>query len=72
VPRDESDANAPLDLAVLYACPVLGLLGGEDQMILPEHVDAFGDALDTAGVPNEMVIYDGAPHSFFDRSRSVR
>ena len=24
--------------------------------------------LDEAGVQNEMVIYDGAPHSFFDRS----
>lgn len=26
------------------------------------------DNFDEAGVPNEMVVYDGAPHSFFDRS----
>ena len=28
---------------------------------------AFADALAAAGVEHEIVTYDGAPHSFFDR-----
>jgi carboxymethylenebutenolidase len=30
-------------------------------------VDAFRTALDAAQVPNELVTYPGAPHSFFDK-----
>jgi carboxymethylenebutenolidase len=55
-------------LAPEYRCPVLGLFGGADQGIPPEAIDAFKRALDAAGVQNEMVVYDGAPHSFFDRT----
>jgi carboxymethylenebutenolidase len=65
---DETDTNAPTDLAPTYECPVLGLFGGADQSIPPEAVRAFRLALDSAGVPNELVTYDGAPHSFFDRT----
>ena len=32
-----------------------------------EDSQAFDDALTAAGVEHEVVIYDGAPHSFFDR-----
>ena len=32
-------------------------------------MNAFDEALDTAGVEHEVVIYDGAPHSFFDRKQ---
>jgi carboxymethylenebutenolidase len=50
-----------------FRAPVLGLFGGADQGI-PEHtINGFGDALTAAGVDNELVIYPGAPHSFFDR-----
>ena len=35
--------------------------------ILPEHNAAFDAALTAAGVEHELVVYDGAPHSFFDR-----
>jgi carboxymethylenebutenolidase len=66
--RDENDTNAPVDLAKGYTSPVLGLFGGADQAITREHVDAFSQALDDAGVKNEIVVYDGAPHSFFDRT----
>lgn len=48
-------------------CPILGLMGGADQGIPLEEVDGWRDALTTAGVPNEIVVYEGAPHSFFDR-----
>jgi carboxymethylenebutenolidase len=65
-PGDEEDT--PVELAERYACPVLGLFGGADSSIRPEDVEAFRIALDRAGVSNELVVYDGAPHSFFDRS----
>jgi carboxymethylenebutenolidase len=66
-PIDESDANAPIDLAETYECPVLGLFGGTDQAITREDVEAFGKSLEAAGVEHTLQVYDGAPHSFFDR-----
>jgi carboxymethylenebutenolidase len=48
--------------------PILALQGGADQMIKQSDTDAFKAALDKAGVPNEFKTYEGAPHSFFDRS----
>ncbi|MEX2372631.1 MAG: dienelactone hydrolase family protein [Dehalococcoidia bacterium] len=48
--------------------PVLGLMGGADQGIPEEEVQRFRDALHAAGKPHEIVTYEGAPHSFFDRS----
>ena len=49
------------------ASPVLALMGGADAAIPREDVDAFDRALDGTGVDHEVVVYDGAPHSFFDR-----
>ena len=67
-PADENDANAPIDLASTYGCPVLGLFGGADQAISHDDVEAFGKALEAAGVDHEIQVYEGAPHSFFDRA----
>ena len=60
---------APLDLARAggFRAPVLGLFGGADKGIPEESIEGFRDALTDAGVENELVIYPGAPHSFFDR-----
>jgi carboxymethylenebutenolidase len=66
-PRDSSDQAAPVLLAKTYTCPVLGLFGGADPSITSEDVRSFRHALDAAGVRNELVVYEGAPHSFFDR-----
>jgi len=49
------------------AAPILGLMGGADDGIPPDEVEAFDDALEEAGVEHEIVVYPGAPHSFFDR-----
>ena len=68
VPRNEEDIDAPIDKVASFECPVLGLFGGADQMITADGIEAFGTALDDAGVANELKIYDGAPHSFFDRA----
>ena len=66
--RGEDDDSAPMRLAPMYRCPVLGLFGGADANIPIADVDRFRDVLDEAGVRNEIVVYEGAPHSFFDRS----
>jgi carboxymethylenebutenolidase len=47
--------------------PILGLMGGADAGIPVEQVRVFEDALADAGVEHEIEVYDGAPHSFFDR-----
>jgi carboxymethylenebutenolidase len=65
--RGPDDETAPIRLAPQYHCPVLGLFGGADEGIPPEAIERFSHVLDEAGVENDMVIYPGAPHSFFDR-----
>jgi carboxymethylenebutenolidase len=66
--REPGDVSAPTLLAREYACPVLGLFGGADRSISRQDVEEFRKALEEAAVPNELVVYEGAPHSFFDRS----
>jgi carboxymethylenebutenolidase len=60
-------APSPGDLAARMRGPILGLFGGADESIPAEHVEAFSEALDRSGVEHEVVVYHGAPHSFFDR-----
>ena len=66
--RWEDDTPAPGSVAADYRCPMLGLFGGDDPGIPDTDIKAFREALDAAGVKNEIVVYEGAPHSFFDRS----
>ena len=56
-----------LEAARLVKTPVLGLFGGADQGIPTDQVQALDQTLDQTGVAHEIVIYPGAPHSFFDR-----
>jgi carboxymethylenebutenolidase len=65
--RGADDTDAPVLQVSRYECPVLGLFGGTDQGIPSSAVESFRRALDEAGVRNELVVYEGAPHSFFDR-----
>jgi len=62
-----SGLPAPTDEAGRFQCPVLTLYGGADAGIPAEAREAFDAALDAAGVEHRSVVYDGAPHSFFDR-----
>jgi carboxymethylenebutenolidase len=57
----------PAERADDFDAPILALMGGADQAISSEDVAAFEDALTAAAVEHEVVTYDGAPHSFFDR-----
>ena len=63
---DEKKGPLP-DAARHSKIPVLGLFGGADQAIPREQVQALDDILDQTGVSHAIHIYDGAPHSFFDR-----
>ena len=47
--------------------PLLLLVAGADHTPL-EEFQRFDRELGEAGVPHRMVVYEGAPHSFFDRS----
>src|SRR3954453_2868176 len=59
----------PVQQAGRLQGPILALMGGADEAIPPEDVDALDRALTDAGVEHEVVTYEGAPHSFFDRKQ---
>ena len=59
----------PMERTADLAAPILALQGGDDPGIPIEDSQAFDDALAAAGIEHEVVIYDGAPHSFFDRKQ---
>jgi len=48
--------------------PVLLLIAGNDAATPLDASKEFDQKLKAAGVPTEMHIYEGAPHSFFDRT----
>jgi len=48
--------------------PVLLLIAGDDAATPLDVSKEFEHKLKAAGVPTEMHIYEGAPHSFFDRT----
>jgi len=65
VGRDGS--TGPTQQAAELKAPILALMGGADEGIPVDVVQEFERALEEAGVEHEIAIYDGAPHSFFDR-----
>lgn len=68
VKRDPNDEDAPILKVGRMRAPVLGLFGGADQGIPASAVEAFDKALTERSVAHKLVTYDGAPHSFFDRT----
>jgi carboxymethylenebutenolidase len=52
--------------------PVLGIFGGADQSISVAEVRAFEAALNEAGVPNQITIYEGQPHAFVRSIGEIR
>jgi carboxymethylenebutenolidase len=65
----QDGSPGPTQLAGELDAPILGLMGGADEGIPVDQVRTFEQALADAGVEHELVIYDGAPHSFFDRKQ---
>jgi len=67
-PTDFDDGTAgATSRAPEMTAPILALQAGDDANITAEQNAAFDLALTAAGVEHEVVTYDGAPHSFFDR-----
>jgi carboxymethylenebutenolidase len=62
-------APGPTQRASEVEAPILALQAGADQHITAEDNAAFDQALTAAGAEHEVVTYDGAPHSFFDRKQ---
>jgi carboxymethylenebutenolidase len=68
--RDRGGKGTVLQNAPRVRYPVLAQFGGDDQGI-PEHeIKQLDEALDTAGVEHRIIVYPGAPHSFFDRRQT--
>ena len=59
---------APEEAAGVKA-PILGLYGADDGGIPVEGVLAMQEALTAAGIENEIQVYEGAPHAFFNDTR---
>jgi carboxymethylenebutenolidase len=59
----------PIERVSEMECPILALQAGADQNITAEDNAAFEQALAESGVEHELVTYEGAPHSFFDRKQ---
>jgi carboxymethylenebutenolidase len=57
--------------AAQVEAPILALQAGDDQNITVDDNAELDRALNDAGVEHEVVTYDGAPHSFFDRKQEA-
>jgi carboxymethylenebutenolidase len=66
-PGERNGEPGPTQLASTFRSPLLALQAGDDAHITAESNAAFEHALTDAGVEYELVTYEGAPHSFFDR-----
>jgi carboxymethylenebutenolidase len=69
MPGERNGVQGPTAHADQIAAPILALQAGADEHILAADNAAFDEALTRAGVEHEVVVYDGAPHSFFDRKQ---
>jgi carboxymethylenebutenolidase len=69
MPAERNGTPGPTQRAAEIAAPILALQAGDDKNITAEHNAAFDEALTAAGVEHDVVTYDGAPHSFFDRKQ---
>ena len=58
-----------IELVPSIQAPILALQGGADQAISHEDNLEFEQALRTMGKEYELIEFEGAPHSFFDRKQ---
>jgi carboxymethylenebutenolidase len=61
--------GAVLEHVPEMTAPILALQAGEDARITPYWNTLFDTALSFVGLEHDLVTYDGAPHSFFDRKQ---
>jgi carboxymethylenebutenolidase len=69
-PGPRNDEPGPADRAPdMKGTPVLALMGGDDPAIPAEDIASLEAAFAGAGLDYDVVVYEGAPHSFFDRKQ---
>ena len=68
-PGERNGVIGPTQRAADIEAPILALQAGEDRNITAQDNAQFAEALRLAGVEHEVITYDGAPHSFFDRKQ---
>ena len=64
---EATEADAAISAVVLIGAGKL-FVGGADAATPVEDFHALDARLTERGVDHEMYVYDGAPHSFFDRA----
>ena len=67
-PSFADGSPGPVDRAAEMKAPALALMGGADPGIPAEQIAELEAVWKAAGVDGEVVTYEGAPHSFFDRA----
>src|SRR4051794_30563882 len=67
--NERNGEPGPTQAATRMEAPVLALQAGDDANITAADNAAFEQAMAAAGVEHELVTYEGAPHSFFDRKQ---
>ena len=65
--RDVPGKGSVLDNARQVAYPVMGFFGGADTGIPESNIIQLREQLTESGVDHNLIVYPGAPHSFFDR-----
>lgn len=65
----QDGSPGPAQKAPEMEAPILALQAGADEHITADQNEDFERALQAAGVEHELITYDGAPHSFFDRKQ---
>jgi carboxymethylenebutenolidase len=70
-PTRQRGGPSAVERVAQIEAPILALQAGDDGSITAEDNAAFERALTDAGIEHEVVTYDGAPHSFFDRKQEA-
>lgn len=67
-PTDVVAHGSPPPITVIdrLAAPILGIFSGRDEYIPRFKVEEYRDALAAAGADARILVYEDAPHSFFD------
>jgi carboxymethylenebutenolidase len=68
-PGERNGVLGPIQRVADIECPILALQAGDDQNITAQDNAQFDAALREAGIEHEVIVYEGAPHSFFDRKQ---
>ncbi len=55
----------PIDIAEELTVPILGLYGGEDELIPNNTVEQMRDRLATGNSKSEIILYPDTPHGFY-------